>query len=108
MSGIFDQNDRLTPLEKCQVFDHSEMTFLSSKKTHFEKTTSSDEEPRSLLQKKEARKKLRIFNQNHWLTPLEKCKFFDYSKMTFMWSKKPPFGKTTSSDDKKEVSNTEK
>ena len=25
-----------------------------------------------------------------------------------MWSKKPPFGKTTSSDDKKEVSNTEK
>ena len=85
-----------------------EMTYLSSKKTHFEKTTSSDEEPRSLLQKKEARKKLRIFNQNHWLTPLEKCKFFDYSKMTFMWSKKPPFGKTTSSDDKNEVSNTEK
>ena len=83
------------------------MTFLSSKKTHFEKTTSSDEEPRSHLQKKEARKKFGIFNQNHWLTPLEKCKFFDYSKMTFMWSKKPPFGKTTSSDDKKEVSNTE-
>ena len=54
MSGIFDQNDRLTPLEKCQVFDHSEMTFLSSNKTHFEKTTSSDENPRSLLQKKEA------------------------------------------------------
>ena len=25
-----------------------------------------------------------------------------------MWSKKPPFGKTTSSDDKNEVSNTEK
>ena len=25
-----------------------------------------------------------------------------------MWSEKPPFGKTTSSDDKKEVSNTEK
>ena len=37
MSGIFDQNDRLTPLEKCQVFDHSEMTFLSSKKTHLRK-----------------------------------------------------------------------
>ena len=54
MSGIFDQNDRLTPLEKCQFFDHSEMTFLSSKKTHFEKTTSSDEKPRSVLQKKEA------------------------------------------------------
>ena len=104
MSGIFDQNHRLTPLEKCQFFDHSEMTFLSSKKTHFEKTTSSDEKPRSVLQKKEAWKKFGIFKQNHWLTPLEKCIFFDYSKMTFMWSKKPPFGKRTSSDDKKEVS----
>ena len=76
-------------MEKCQFFDHSEMTFLSSKKTHFEKTTSSDEKPRSLLQKKEARKKFGIFNQNHLLTPLEKCKFFDYSNMTFMSSKKP-------------------
>ena len=106
MSGSFDQNHRLTPLEKCIFFDHSKMTFLSSKKTstHFEKITSSDEKPRSLLQKKEAWKKFGIFNQNHWLTLLEKCKFFDYSKMTFMWSKKPPFGKTTSSDDKKEVS----
>ena len=93
---------------KMQFFDHSEMTFLSSNKTHFEKTTSSDEKPRSVLQKKEAWKKFGISNQNNWLTPLEKCKFFDYSKMTFMGSKKPPFGKTTSSDDKKEVSNTEK
>ena len=101
---LLSQNHRLTPLEKCIFFDHSKMTFLLSKKTHFEKITSSDEKPRSLLQKKEAWKKFGIFNQNHWLTPLEKCKFFDYSKMTFMWSKKPPFGKTTSSDDKKEVS----
>ena len=54
MSGIFDQNQHLTRLEKCQVFHHSEMTFLSYKKTHFEKTTSSDENPKSLLQKKEA------------------------------------------------------
>ena len=36
------------------VFDHSEMTFLSSKKTHFKKKTSSDEKPRFLLQKKDA------------------------------------------------------
>ena len=56
------------------------MTFLSSKKTHFEKTTSSDENPKSLLQKKEAWKTFGIFNQNHGLTPLEKCKFLDYSK----------------------------
>ena len=63
--------------------------------------------PRSLLQKKNAQKKFGIFDQNHLLTSWKKCKFFDYSKMTFMSSKKPPFGKTTASDDKKEISNTE-
>ena len=45
MSGIFEQNHRLTPLDKCQFFDH-EMTFLPSKETHFENITSSDEKPR--------------------------------------------------------------
>ena len=82
MSGIFEQNHRLTPLDKCQFFDH-EMTFLPSKKTHFENITSSDEKPRL----KEIWNT--NFNQNHWLTLLEKCKFFDYSKMTFMSSNKP-------------------
>ena len=86
------------------------MTLLSSKKTHFEKTTSSDNKLSLGLfcGKKNARKKFGIFDQNHLLTSLEKCKFFDYNKMTFTSSKKPPFGKTTSSDDKKEISNTEK
>ena len=41
-SGIFDKNHELTPLKKCKFFDYSEMSLLSSKKTHFEKTTSSD------------------------------------------------------------------
>ena len=58
MSGIFDMNHRLTPLEKCQFFDHSEMTFLSSKKTHFKKKTSSDGKPRSVLQKKRGLKEI--------------------------------------------------
>ena len=52
ITGIFEKNHELTPLEKCQFFDHSEMTFLSSQKTHFEKTTSSDEKPRSLFTEK--------------------------------------------------------
>ena len=33
--------------------------------------------------------------------------FFDYSKTTFLSCKKPPFEKTTSSDDKTKVSFTE-
>ena len=105
--GIFDKNPELTPLKKCKFFDYSEMTLLSSKNTHFEKTTSSDDKTQVSFAEKKARKKFGIFDQNHLLTSLEKCKFFDYSKMTFMSSKRPPFGKTTSSDDKKEISNTE-
>ena len=41
------------------------------------------------------------------LSPLEKCKFFDSSKMAFQQSKKPPFEKTTSND-KTKVSFTER
>ena len=58
--------------------------------------------------KKYARKIFGSFDQNHRLTPLEKCKFFDYSKMTFLSSKKPLFEKTTSSNDKTKVSYTKK
>ena len=48
-----------------------------------------------------------IFDKNHGLTPLEIHKFFAYSKITFLWSKKPPFEKTASSTDKMKVSFTE-
>ena len=76
-----------------------------SKKPPFGKTTSSDDEKEvSIIPKSRLERHWEFFYQNHGLTPWEKCKFFDYSKMTFMWSKKPPFGKTTSSDDEKEVS----
>ena len=47
-------------------------------------------------------------DQNEALTPFKICKFFDYKKMSFLWSKKPPFEKTTSSNDKTKVSFTEK
>ena len=59
------------------------MTLLSSKKTHFEKTTSSDNKLSLGLfcGKKNARKKFGIFDQNHLLTSLEKCKFFDDSNV---------------------------
>ena len=32
---------------------------------------------------------------NHGLTRFKICKFYDYSKMSFLWTKKPPFDKTT-------------
>ena len=72
------------------------MTFLSSIKTPFEKTTSSNDKTQISFTEKYARMIVGIFDQNHGLTPLEKCKFFSNGKMTFLWSKKPPFEKTTS------------
>ena len=94
VTGIFDENhELLTPSKKCRFFDRSKMTLLSSKKTHFEKTTSSDNKAQVSFTEKKARKKFGIFNQNHLLIPLEKCKFFYYSKMTFMSSKSLLLGK---------------
>ena len=47
-------------------------------------------------------------DKNHGLTPLKISKFLDYKKMSFLWPKKPPFEKTTSSNDKTKVTFTEK
>ena len=47
-------------------------------------------------------------DKNHGLTPFKICKFFDHSEMSFLWSKMAPFEKTTPSNDKTNVSLTEK
>ena len=52
-----------------------------SKKPPFGKTTSSDDKKEVSNTEQQAGKTFGIFYQNHGLTPLEKCKFFDYSKM---------------------------
>ena len=52
-----------------------------SKKPPFGKTTSSDDKNEVSNTEKQAGKTFGIFYQNHELTPLEKCKFFDYRKM---------------------------
>ena len=41
------------------------------------------------------------------ITPFKVCRFLDYSKMSFLWSKKAPLEKRTSSKDKTMVSFTE-
>ena len=35
--------------------------------------------------------KVQIFDQNHGLTPLQKCKFFDFLKMIFLQFRKAGF-----------------
>ena len=50
-----------------------------------------------------ARKIFETSDENHGLTRFKICKFFDYSKMSFLWTKKPPCDKTTWSNDKTKV-----
>ena len=64
------------------------MTFFLSKKPPFEKTSSF--KTKSLFYKKYARRIFGIFGQNHGLTPLKICKFFDYSKIIFPSRTMPP------------------
>ena len=54
---------------------------MSCKKPPFGKTISSDDKNEISNTETQAGKTFGIFDQNHGLTPLEKCKFFDYSKM---------------------------
>ena len=36
-------------------------------------------------------KKLAFFDQKHGLTPLEKCDFWDFERLNFLWPKKVSF-----------------
>ena len=47
-------------------------------------------------------------DENQGLTRFKICKFLDYNTISFLWTKKPPFDKTTLSNDKLKVSCTEK
>ena len=71
------------------------MSFLWTKKPPFDKTTSSNEKTKVSCALKYARQIFGNFDESHGLTRFKICKFFDYSKMSFLWTKKPPFDKTT-------------
>ena len=61
-----------------------------------------------LLNRKVGQKILGTDDQNHGLTRFKICKFLEYSKMLFLWTKKPPFDKTTLINDKTNFSFTQK
>ena len=47
------------------------------------------------MTEKQARNIFGTDDENYRLTRFKIWKFFDYSKMSFLWTKKPPFDKTT-------------
>ena len=71
------------------------MSFLWTKKLPFDKTTLINDKTNVFFIEKKARKINGTSDQNHALTGYKICKFINYSKMSFLWTKKPPFEKTT-------------
>ena len=106
--GPYDENHGLTRFKICKFFDYSKLSFLCTIKLPFLKTTGSNDKTKVSWTEKWAQKILGTDDQNHGLTRLKICKFFDYSKMSFLWTKKPPFDKTTWSNDKTKEPCTEK
>ena len=84
------------------------MSFLWTKKPPFDKTIWSNDKTKVSCTEKYARKIFGTNDENHGLTRFKICKFLDYSKMSFLRSKKPPFDKTRWSNDVTKVSWTEK
>ena len=98
--GTDDENHGLTSFKICKFLDDSKMSFLWSKKPPFDKTTLSNDKTKDSCTQKYARNIFGTDDENHGLTSFKICKFLDDSKMSFLWSKKPPFDKTTLSNDK--------
>ena len=71
------------------------MSFLWTKKPPFDKTTSSNDKTKVSCTEKQALKIFGTDDDNHGSTRFQICNFFDYSKISFLWTKKPPFDKTT-------------
>ena len=84
------------------------MSFFWTKKPPFDKRTWSNDKTNVSWKEKWAPKIFGTDDQNHGLTRFKICKYFDYSKRSFLWTKKPSFDKLTWSKDKTKVSCTEK
>ena len=106
--GTDDQNHGLTRFKICKFLDYSKMSFLRTKTPPFDKKTWSNDKTKVSCTEKEDQKIFGTFDKNYGWTRFKICKFFDYSKMSFLRTKKPPFDKTTWSNDKTKVSCTEK
>ena len=65
-------------------------------------------ENEGLLHRKVGSKDIWNFWPESWVNAFKNMQSFRYSKMSFLWTRKPPFDKTTSTKDKTKVSCTEK
>ena len=88
---FLDQNHGLTPLENCQLFELLNFLFLYPRKAFFRSRISLRIFSFYILPKKKKFEKWPFLDQNHGLTPLEKCQFFDCLNILFLWPRKAIF-----------------
>ena len=84
---IFGQNHGLTPLEKCQFFDFLIFLFLLPRNAFLCSRISKNTFSWPIFPKKKKAEKWPIFEQNHGLTPLEKCQFLKFLNFLFSLSR---------------------
>ena len=82
-----EQNHGLTPLEKCQFFDILNLLFLQPRKAFFVLQYRKSHIPNQYCLKKML-EKWPYWDQNHDLTPLEKCQFSDFWNFLFLLARK--------------------
>ena len=85
---LFDQNHKLSSLQKCQFFLLFKSMFRLSGKACFLTRTSPNTFSGCILHKRKRSKKFPIFDQNHGLTPLQKCQFCRFLKPMFLLFRK--------------------
>ena len=92
--GTDAQNHGLTRFKICKFLDYSKMSFLWTKNPLFVKKNIMKGQNQSFLYRKIGSQDIfGTYDQNHGLTRFKISKFFHYRKISFLWTKKPPFDK---------------
>ena len=80
--AFFDQKHGLTPLENGDFWTLKNFVFVL-KKSFFSIQNIIKPYFQSCFDQKQIKKELAFFDQNHGLTPLENCDFWDFKKFCF-------------------------
>ena len=82
---FLDQNHGfISPFEKCQFFDFFNFLFLLPRKAFFRFIVTKKTFFWPIKPKKKRQEKWPLLDQNHGLTPSEKCQFFEFLNFLFL------------------------
>ena len=83
---VFDQNEGYMgyPLRTMQIFRLSHSNNFIVQKDYFFIQNTINHNIKAFLEQKQIRKNFQVFWPKSWVNPLEKCKFFNYLRVTFL------------------------